>query len=332
MTLRVSRDKLIELADLETQHRAETAGIVSSYLIGSVATGNPIFGETADVDLIFIHESEPTTRREIQRLSENIHLDIYHHSKERYMQPRELRIDPWIGPSLSAPIFIYDPQHFFEWAQAGARGQFFRSDHVFSRANAFYNRARQAMSLLSLSNRWLKTYTRIVIEATNAIVTLVGNPAAGRRLALEIERLSKDAGYPEIYEQFLQLLGRDGLNTTLIPQWLSAWGYTFDTAAAISTEPELDPCRRMYYLRGFQALIDLDKPEAILWTMLTTWERAIHTLMDIDDAASHQTEWDSVLHRLRLGPAFMKSRCEDLEQYLHSVEQILCSWAEQVGV
>lgn len=332
MTLRVSREKLIELAELETQHRADTAGIVSSYLIGTVATGNPIFGDTADVDLIFIHEGEPRTRREIQRLSENIHLDIYHYAKERYMQPRELRVDPWIGPSLSAPIFIYDPHHFFEWAQAGARGQFFRSDHVFSRANAFYKRARQAMSLLSLSNRWLKMYTRIVLEATNAIITLVGNPAAGRRLALDIERLSKDAGYPEIYELFLQLLGRDALNVTLLPQWLSAWGYTFDTAAAISAEPELDPCRRMYYLRGFQALIDIDKPEAILWTMLTTWERAIYTLMDIDDAASHQTEWDSVLQRLSLDPASIKSRVEELDKYLHVIEKILGSWAKQIGV
>jgi len=330
--LEVTRDKLIELAEIETKRRAEQSGLVSSYLIGSVAAGNPVLGETADVDLILIHEHEPNARREIQRLSENIHLDIYHHSKNRYMQPRELRIDPWIGPSLSAPVFIYDPQHFFEWAQAGARGQFFRSDHVYHRANAFFKRTRQAMSLLSLSNRWLKTYARIALEAANAVVTLTAKPAAGRRLAIEIERITEDGGYPEVYQQFLHLFGGDALNTTLIPQWLSAWGYAFDTAATLSNEPELNPCRRMYYLRGFQALVDADKPEAILWKLLTTWERAIHTLIEADKATPHQADWDSVLQRLRLGPSCMKSRFEELEQYLHSVEHLLNSWAEQAGI
>jgi hypothetical protein len=328
----LSREKLIELAEIETQHRAEISGFVSSYLIGSVAAGNPLFGDTADVDLILIHEHEPKTRREIQRLSENIHLDIFHYAKERYMQPRKLRIDPWIGPSLSEPIFIYDPQHFFEWAQAGARGQFYRSDHVYSRANAFYKRARQAMSLLSLSTRWLKTYMRIVLESTNAVVTLAGNPAVGRRLALQIERLTKDAGYPEIYEQFIHLLGGDSLNTTLLPQWLSAWGYAFDTAAASSHDPELDPCRRMYYLRGFQTLIDIEKPEAILWTMLTTWERTIHSLENVDNAESHQAEWNSVINRLQLGPTSMTARVEQLENYIDTIENILSYWAERAGV
>jgi hypothetical protein len=332
VTLEVTRDKLIELAELETMHRAENSGLVSSYLIGSVAAGNPILGDTADVDLILIHEHEPSTQREIQRLSEYIHLDIYHHPKKRYMQPRELRIDPWIGPSLSAPVFIYDPQHFFEWAQAGARGQFFRSDHVFRRASALFKRARQAMSLLPLSNRWLKTYARIALEATNAVVTLTGKPAAGRRLAIEIEQTTKDAGHPEVYQRFLQLLGGDALNTTLIPQWLSAWGYAFDTAAAISKEPELNPCRRMYYLKGFQALVDADRPEAILWKLLTTWERAIHTLAKSDNAAPHQAAWDSVRQRLRLSPKAMNSRAEELEEHLQSIEHLLSAWAEEVGV
>ncbi len=330
--MEVTCDKLIELAELETKNRAEKCGLVSSYLIGSVAAGNPILGDSADVDLILIHEHEPRTQREIQRLSEYIHLDIYHYPKKRYTQPRELRVDPWIGPSLSAPVFIYDPQHFFEWAQAGARGQFFRSDHVYRRASALYKRARQAMSLLPLSNLWLKTYTRITLEATNAAVTLTGKPAAGRRLAIEIERTTKDAGYPEVYQQFLQLLGGDALNTTLIPQWLSAWGFAFDTAAVISKEPELNSCRRMYYLRGFQALVDAEKPEAILWKLLTTWERAFHTLAKADEAAPHQAAWDSVLHRLRLDPKAMNSRVEELEQYLQSIESLLSAWAEQVGV
>jgi hypothetical protein len=118
----------------------------------------------------------------------------------------------------------------------------------------------------------------------------------------------------------------------LIPQWLSAWGYAFDTAAAISKEPELNPCRRMYYLKGFQALVDADRPEAILWKLLTTWERAFHTLAKSDNAAPHQAAWDSVRQRLRLSPKAMNSRAEELEEHLQSIEHLLSAWAEEVGV
>jgi len=328
----VSRDKLIELAELETHDRVEEQGILSGYLIGSVATGNPVLGGTADIDLVLIHENQPAMRREIQRISENIHLDIYHYPKELYLRPRELRIDPWIGPSLSAPIFIHDPQHFFEWAQAGARGQFFRADHVLSRATEFYKRARQTSSLLALSNRWLKTYTRAVLEAANAVVTLVGNPAAGRRLMLDVERHTQEAGYPHIYYNFLQLLGGSFINATILPKWLSDWGYAFDAAAKLSNHPELNPCRRMYYLRGFQALAEVERPEAVLWTMLTTWERSTHTLTLSEKVAPYQAAWHSVLERLQLGSASTTSRMEELEDFMNTIDGLLAAWAEQVGV
>ncbi len=48
---------------------------------------------------------------------------------------------------MCEPIFLYDPQHFFELAQASARGQFHRPDHVAARAQAFLDLARRQLQV-----------------------------------------------------------------------------------------------------------------------------------------------------------------------------------------
>jgi hypothetical protein len=37
-------------------------------------------------------------------LSEQVHLDIAHHARELYARPKDLRIHPWLGPSMCEPI------------------------------------------------------------------------------------------------------------------------------------------------------------------------------------------------------------------------------------
>ena len=120
--MKITRQQLIDLARHEVLQRTHQRGILSGYLIGSVVGGDPLLGDTADIDLVLIHRESVTPKREAVRLSHQVHLDISHHSKDVYMKPSELRVDPWLGPSLCEPIFLHDPEHFFEWAQAGARG------------------------------------------------------------------------------------------------------------------------------------------------------------------------------------------------------------------
>ncbi len=141
----ITRAKLVELARREAEARAASGDLVSAYLVGSVAYGEPLLGGTADIDLVLIHAEDPATDREIVPLSADVHLDIVHHGRQRYAQPRGLRIDPWLGPAISGPVFLYDPQHFFEWAQAGARGQFFRADHTLARARSLLQAARDRL-------------------------------------------------------------------------------------------------------------------------------------------------------------------------------------------
>lgn len=329
--MRVRRGNLVELARRETLQRARTGDVTSGYLIGSVAAGNPLLGGTADIDLVLIHENTPPVKREIVRLSDHIHLDIAHHAREVYSRPRELRVHPWLGPALCAPIFLYDPQHFFEWAQAGARGQFFRPDFTHARSRAFLKGARQSKSILMLSRRWLMTYLRAALESTNAIACLVGRPAAGRRLMFDLERQLEAAGHPEIYQSLQRLLGTDHFNAAQLSEWMSAWAYAFDAAVDVANETEIVNCRRMYFLRGFQSLAESGRPEIVLYLLLSTWERSINTIVRHGDPSPHLPAWENVLNRLRLSHASEGSRSEELEIHLDRIESVLERWADQNG-
>jgi len=329
--VRITRETLIGLARRETEQRAVIGDVISGYIIGSVARDEPVLGGTADIDLVLIHQGHPPETREIVRLSEDVHLDIAHHPRDLYSKPRELRVHPWLGPAVCEPIFLYDPQHFFEWAQAGARGRFFRPDHVYARARAFLKMSRQSGSVLKLSDRWIKTYTRAILEAANAVACLTGFPVAGRRVTLDLEQAATDLDHPEVYEGFLHLLGVEAILPNYTSELLSAWTRSFDQASELNSEPELTPCRRSYYLNGFQALLEAGRPDAIIWTLLTTWERSIHSLKSAERAEPFLPFWESALERLRLTSARSDARNEELERYSDRVEEIVELWAERNG-
>lgn len=329
--MRITRETLIELARHETEQRAAIGDVISGYIIGSVARDEPVFGGTADIDLVLIHQGHPPKAREIVRLSQDVHLDIAHHSRDLYSKPRELRVHPWLGPAMCEPIFLYDPKHFFEWAQAGARGRFYRPDHIYARARAFLKMSRQSASVLKLSDRWIKTYTRAILEAANAVACLTGFPVAGRRMALDLEQACMDLDHPEVYEGFTHLLGVEGIQHHDMSELLSAWTRAFDQASELNSEPELAPCRRSYYLNGFQALLEAGRPDAIIWTLLTMWERSVHSIKTVYRAEPFLPFWENALEQLRLTSARSDARSEELERYSDSMEEIVESWAERNG-
>jgi hypothetical protein len=329
--VRISREALIDLARDEAVQRAATNNVLSAYLIGSVASGDPLLGGAADIDLILIHAEQPVERREIVPLSDDVHLDIEHHARAMYARPRTLRTHPWMGPAMCEPIFLYDPEHLFEWAQAAARGQYYRPDHMLNRARAFLQRARQARSVLSISNRWLKTYTRAVLEAANALACLSGFPVAGRRLVRELETCLDELGQPQVYQQFLNLLGASAIDSWDLPTRLSAWGRAFDDAATASPDPDLAPCRRRYYHAGLQAFAEESRPEATIYTLLTTWENAIYALASAGHLDSHAAAWQAFVMDLELHEGAYAARGEALEKFIDEVEAHIEAWADASG-
>jgi hypothetical protein len=327
----VTRAKLIDLARREAEARAASGDVVSAYLVGSVAYGEPLLGGTADIDLVLIHTEAPDVDREMVPLSADVHLDIVHHPRQRYAQPRGLRIDPWMGPAISGPVFLYDPQHFFEWAQAGARGQFFRADHALARARSLLQSARAHLPHPLPPQVEAGTVLQATLDGANAAASLAGAPAAGRRLLLDLERRAQTLGRPELSEGLVRLIGIDRAEERDVPSWLAAWARAFDAAAPLTTDPRLAPCRRAYHLSGYQALAEAGRPDAVVLPLLLIWDRTVRLLEACKQAAEYRPAWEEALQCLGLSPEALKPRALELESYLDAMETLIDAWAVRNG-
>jgi hypothetical protein len=322
--VRVTRDKLIDLARTESEMRGQIEDVISGYLIGSVANGEPFIEGTADIDLVLIHQFEPARHRELLPISENIHFDITHHHSDLYNYPPDLRVHPWLGPSMCEPIFLYDPEHFFERAQAGVRGQFYQIDYIHARSVAFLERARRYKSDMVHQDAWITNYTHSILEAFNALVTLSGFPIAGRRMALILQERLNEMGFEEHFFAFENLLRGDTLSKNQLLDWLIAWEETFIAAGYLS--PIFNPARKNYFLHAFRNFIDSNCFTAILWNLITTWNQAIEMLYDVGETIPAHTIWKDVLVKLKLSPEFMDSRAAELEDHLDNIEDIIENW------
>jgi hypothetical protein len=322
--MRITQEKLLSLAREEAERQADRDDVLSGYVIGSVARGDPLIGGAADIDLVLIHAAPPLGKREIKSLSNDIHLDITHYHQTEFEHPRSIRTDPWLGPSVCEPKFIYDPDHFFEWAQASVRGQFHRSDFILGRADQFLTRAREAKLRCEDSNPWLADYLRSALFAGNAAVSLIGFPGAGRRAGAAIHAAAAKLEEPFVWDGFARLLGLHNFNDWKISEWLSDWGRAFDAAAAGSYDPALSEPRRDYYLRAFQALADERRVHEFLWTLLATWDQS-------QQALAGDSNWAEVRARLGLDDLHRDTQLDQLEDYLDSMEDLLLRWAEKSG-
>ena len=91
--MRINRNMLLKLAnDTVDRYVSSDRTLMAVYLQGSLLGASPLIGNTADIDLFFIHNDEVKVERDIVRVSDEVHLDISHHSHSLYRQPRELRL------------------------------------------------------------------------------------------------------------------------------------------------------------------------------------------------------------------------------------------------
>jgi len=329
--VRVTRQQLIEAARREVERRAETNGLVAAYLIGSLVHDQAVLGGAADIDLVLIHERPPELSREIVGLSDEVHLDIAHHHREQYAQPRQLRLDPWLGPAIYDPLPLHDPQHLFEWAQASARGQFLRPDHRAARAKAFLDRARHLQASIDVQRAWVSTFARAAVSGANAIATLGGQPVSGRRRLLLLEAATGEAGFPEASSALLRMLGAEGHRPLDLAGWVSAWARAYDACSSLTAEPDLLPERRAYYLGGFHAQLESDTPQAVLFTLLDTWERTLATLDAFGLSGDHRPAWEQAVAQLELTADRAADRIDELEAYLDRLEAFVEEWSVRSG-
>jgi hypothetical protein len=195
---------------------------------------------------------------------------------------------------------------------------------------AFLERSRHAPAPASAHTDWLAGYLQAAFYAANAVACLHGFPAAGRRSTLILQDQLTALGHPELFQAFLRLIGAPAFDAWSAPEVLSAWGRTFD-AASDTVEPDLHPARRTYYLSGFQTMLDLDQPYALVHDLLRTWNTCMSALQARGEVQPHRTAWTALLERLHLAPGAVQAREQQLEAYQDRVEEALGLWGQEHG-
>jgi len=309
--------------------------IVAAYVCGSaVLPGNPLLGGTTDVDIVLIHTREPNKGREIQRLTDDVHLDISHHSQETYRQGRELRVHPWMGPTLNIARPIHDPRHFLDFTQASVRGLFNREDFKVQRARGFLDQARQIWMGLQTINitmgpNVVTSYLDAVENAVNAIASLGGEPLTERRLLLEFPERAENLEQSQMVFGVSGLLGAHRVESEEIQAWLPAWEETYDAIPEEARPAHLHLDRKDYYLRAFDAMFGSGETKAILWPLLNTWTMAASVLSASNPAFQG---WRDTCQKLELLSDDLSERVAALDAFLDQVDEAIFGWEQTYGV
>lgn len=336
--MRITAEALLKIAgDYVSRRTRQERDLLGVYLAGSLLTENPVLGGTADIDLFFVHINPAAAEREIERLTDDIHLDISHSSRDLYRNTRNLRLDPWLGPLINQCKILHDPQHFLDFTQAGVRAQFDRPDNVAARSRRLYEQARQAwlgfqLQPLEPGAQGLAVYLQTLSNTANAVALLTGPPLTERRFLLQFSERAAALQRPGLYAGLLGLLGVPHTNIDLLRGWTQAWQNDFHKLHAVSglnLPVNLHPARLNYYLRCFEAFLEADLPNAAaLWPMLVTWTQMTAFLQAHNIPAA---SWEDALSTLGLSGEALNERLEALDAFLDSVEETIDRWAEANG-
>jgi hypothetical protein len=332
--MRITRKMLLKLAnDAVAKNVEDDRSLMAIYLQGSLLSDHPLMGNTADIDLFFIHSDEDRTEREIIRISDEIHLDISHHSHTLYRQPRELRLHPWLGPAIYGCKILYDPQHFMDFVQASVRGQFYNPENVLHRVRKQSDHAREmweafnnAPGLPDPQDAIL--YLRALEHAANAVAGLGGEILTERRFLQSLPRIAEAVEKPGLYPGFLGLLGASMVDVARMQSWLDEWREAYGTTLVDTAPPRLHPHRFLYYERALLVLLDSAFPHDTLWPLWRTWTQLIGSL---PEHSAQRAAWQEAGEQLGLLGVAFEEKIAGLDAYLDLVEELLEDWARAHG-
>ena len=331
--MRISKETLIRIAKETVQKRVfSDPELVAAYLTGSLRTENPFLGSTADIDIVFVHASEPKARREIVALTPEIHLDLVHNPRSEYEKPKELRVHPWLGPEIYDPLPLYATRHFFEFVQAGVRDKYHEPANVLARARKNAEHARQIWSDLPSSQdsgpALLLPYLKSVNHAANAIAVLTSIPLAERRFLLQFPKLAEAAEVPGLVPEMEGLVGANKTDGEKLGGLLLEWQKDFlDAASRPGVDERITAPRLNYYKLAFESLLASETPQAMIWPLVLTWTLAAAAL-----PAMYRSKWQAAMTMLGLTGVEFGDRIEDLDHFLDSVEELLENRADSQGL
>ena len=332
--MRINRNTLLKNARNTVAERLyQDRSLVCVYLTDSLLSDEILLGGATDIDLIIVHGADHPIKREIVRITDEVHLDIAHKSQQLYSDTRKLRIDPWLGPFLCKdPLVLHDRGHWFDFTQASVCAHFKQADNVLQRAKPLVEDARRRWFSLvdaSFGSKSLLSFLKALENAANAIATLSGVPLTERRFIISFPQRAEAIRRPGLASGLNDLFASEPFSASDWQDWIAHWQQAYKMAGEDSFPfPDLHPCRQYYYQKAAEALLP-DHPEAALWLLLRTWTLAVTRLPEETSLAE---AWQLACQKLALGDENFQKRVADLDIYLDNVEDALDNWAQERGI
>lgn len=306
--------------------------IQAAYLRGSLLYGSPLLGGVGDIDLVFIHNSPPVVEREFRKLTPEVFFDIEHHEQLLYRTPRELRLDPWFGPSLRDAVPLHDPRHILDYTQSGVRSNFSFPENVQARSQKLLSQARQFWldrqinppeEILSELPKFLSALEK----ALNAIALLSGPPLPIRRLGLEFPQRADLVNAPGLGVALEHLMGAVNMSQERLSEWLGEW-----TKAMQALQDQKDPGsilaeQETYLLSAMKEFIQNESRMAGLWPLLNSWTEIITLL---PNNTQLQTPWIAALTNLGFAGSDYQVRLAAFDGFLELCESLIAKEADRM--
>jgi len=334
--MRVTRNMLLETArNYVKEQTFNDPDIACVFLIGSLLEEDPFLGEGTDIDLVFIHNTEPALAREVQSLGDDFQLDILHYPRRIFNQPKELRQDPWLGCLFcDGPFVLYDSYHYYDFLRAGVFSNFFSPINASARSQYFFARAR---------NRWVELqhqidefsadtvydYLTTLYDAGNCINCLVGKPLSERRFLSGLEACTTYLGRPGLASGMRDLFGINDYSGFPWEISMEQMKTAFTALAEKSYCPPQYSLARFRYYQQAISFYQLERPDEALWILFWVWTNVIHTL---PKRAPEAREWKSFCEQINFTRDIFAQKMQNLDSYLEAVDATSIEWQKVSGL
>ena len=318
------------------ERQAADHSLVCAYLSGSLADSDDaedaLIGGAGDVDVVCVHNSLNPPDRELVRLTDRIHLDIWPVAQSAYEDPKQLRMNPWIGHDLfRKPPVLFDKNHWFDFVLAGAFSKYDQPENVVLRALYFLNNARERLQAMAFGEvapqAWLSAYLQSLSDGANLLAVIADGPLSTRRLLLAFPARAADLEIPQWTGCLIEAFSRGVPESDTLAQWIRQWDEVFNRQAEpTGMPPDLDPLKIPYYRQAMETFAP-SAPMSALWILLFTLGQRL--------AISSETTPPSVVEMLQsvgLGEETREEREESLEALIDDAEEVLEEWAKNRGL
>ncbi|MBE0596869.1 MAG: hypothetical protein IH614_06355, partial [Desulfuromonadales bacterium] len=177
----------------------------------------------------------------------------------------------------------------------------------------------------------VRMYLQALDDAINAVACLYGPPLGGRRFLFSFKLLTETYGLTEIYQSAVRLLSGglfpDGSKAVEeVKGWMLEWVDDFHRLNQnYEVPPELHIHRLAYYMRGYEAMLGSDDPEAVLWPLMNSWTMMAETM------PSQSGAWQAVCERVGLSGDAFKKNLDGLDALLDQIDLLLENWEPEDG-